>query len=318
MNVLKVGWIIFLVVLVTALMGGYRVYKRQDSAFGKHDKNQQELEKMKKEEQHKGEWEIEKKKDIETLKELAKHHGKWWFLHDIEDELGEEFNPRFLGIGKIKVQDQQDYIYISRHLDIEASYPELIKLFENLERERGFSVEDLKISAGSNAGDGRHLASFTLSSLEIKKKFLDELLEIEEKKKERKQLAESLILTPPWRDDQLLIVKLNESDPFVKEDAAKFFTIASSGGIGLPAVVAPIDLSPRYRLEGIIDFPKYRLVIIGPDYILKEGDWLEDMQVESIENQKVTLRQGEQEYFLAIPGFMDLGDGIKIKGVSEK
>lgn len=325
MNILKVGWIIFLVVLSVAVAGGYSVYNKQKLALQKHGKNQEELKKLEEKEKNKGTLDAEKDKDIETLKELSKQHGKWWFLHDIEDELGVEFKPLFISIGKVKLRDMRDYLYISRQMNIEATYPELIKLFENLEREKGFSVEDLKIQAHSPAQAGRHQVSFTLSSLEIKKKFLDELLEVEGKGKEKEkedlgQFAESLILSPPWGDEQMLIVKLDKDDPFVREDVSKLLTYSpdSDSDSDIPAVVAPIDLSSRYRLEGIINFPLYRLAIIGPDYLLKEGDWLEDLQVQSIDKQKITFKQGDQEYFLPVPGFMNAGVGIRIEEVSEE
>ncbi len=323
MNTLKLGWLILLVLALVAAGGSYNLYQEQTVKMDKNQANREEVEKLQEEQTHKVEWEADKAKDIETLRELAKSQGKWWFLHDIEEEMGTEFVPYFRIIGELKVEDQQDYIYISRNLEVEASYAELIRLFENLERELGFSIENLKITSGTARGDkDRHLATFVLSSLEIKKRFLDELLNIKQESKQVKLTMASLLLTPPWTADQTLALKIDTVDPFIKQDALAMFTVPTGTNketeMGMPAILPPIDLSPRFRLEGIIKFPNTYVAIIGPDYIMQEGDWLENMLVEDIDARRVTLKEGEQEYFLAIPGFGIQDSGITIGGIPKE
>ncbi len=311
MNTLKLGWLIFLMLLLVLTGGGYSLYRKQAEAMRKNQANREEIERLQEEQTHKVDWETEKSKDIGVLRELAKYQGKWWFLHDIEEELGTEFIPLFRTIGELKIEDRRDYTYISRKLKVEASYAELIRLFENLERERGFSIENLKITSGAARSDtGRHLATFVLSSLEIKKKFLDELLAIKPEARQGTLPVESLLLAPPWTDEQMLALKIDTIDPFVKQDVLA--TLATPGE-AVPAILPPIDLSPRFRLEGIIKFPQNYIAIIGPDYIVKAGDWLENMQIEDINARRVTLIEGEQEYFMAIPGFATQENEIKIE-----
>jgi hypothetical protein len=315
MNILKAGWIVFLMLLIGAAGGGYYLYREQSLTMRKHIANKRQIERLEKEQKQEVEWKLEEKRDIETLKKLAKKHDKWWFLHDIEEELGGEFRPLFRSIGQMKVEEGQDYLHVSRKVEVEATYPELIRLLENLERERGFSIEGLKISASSNDAE-RHNAKFTLSCVEVKKGFLDELLDIEEKKETVSPPTESLVLSPPWDKEQMLVLKTQTIDPFIKLDRERL-----RGGPEAPAILPPIDLSSKYRLEGIISFPQYRLAIIGPDYLLKEGDWLDNMQVIKIDDQRVSLKEGEQEYFLAIPGFAAAENEagvIKIEGIPQE
>ena len=101
MNIIKVGWILFLGLLIGAVVGGYHIYRQQTLTMHKHISNKEEIKRLEKEQSQEIDWEPEKQKDIETLKKLAKQQGKWWFLHDIEDELGEEFKPLFRSIGEI-------------------------------------------------------------------------------------------------------------------------------------------------------------------------------------------------------------------------
>jgi hypothetical protein len=277
-----------------------------------HLENKEKMKKLEEEESKKLEWKAEEEKDIETLKNLAKKQGKWWFLHDIEEELGAEFKPLFRSIGQMKMEDKNDYLYVSRKIQLEASYPEIIKLFENLEKERGFSIEELKIRSSPNNPE-RHEASFTLSCVEIKKGFLSELTAMEGKEEEVPLFVDSLLLPPPWDEKQLLVLETEGIDPFVELEEVKKAVVPEG-----PVILPPIDISSKYRLEGIVSFPQYRIAIIGPDYILREGDWLDNMQITSINNHRITLMEGEQEYFMNIPGFATLGDKIKMEPTPEE
>jgi hypothetical protein len=311
MNLLKTWWIVFLVLLSIFIVGGYHLYSQQTEKMQKHKQNKEMIKKLEESQEEDTVLKTEEKKDIETLKSLAKQHGKWWFLHDIEDELGDEFKPLFRSIGQMKLEDKADYLYISRKVELEASYNELIRLFENLERERGFSIEELKISALPGNPE-RHHVSFTLSSVEIKKGFINELVGLEEKEEDLNLQVESLVLAPNWDSKQMLALENETIDPFVRQPRIKIVARSET-----PEILPPIDLSSKYRLEGIVDFPQYRIAIIGPDYILKEGDWLDNMQVVSIDDRRITLMDGEQEYFMSISGFATDTNRIKIDTMPE-
>jgi len=311
MNILKVGWLIFLILLVAAGGGGYYLYHQQTLQMQRHLANIAEISRYEAEQSTAMEKELEYKEDLQMLENLAKGHDKWWFLQDIEEVLGQEFQPLFRSIGSLKVEDKADYVRISRAIKVEASYPELIRLLEELEKKRGFAIEQLKIVQNPN-NPGQHKAQFVLSSIEIKKGFFDQLRDLEGKKEVAATTnimpTESLIVPPPWKEGQKLVLREEFTDPFVKYEEEKVIEVVT----GEPEVLEPIDLSATYRLEGIVQFPQYRVAIVSPNYILREGDWLEDKQITSITESKVVLHKGEQEYYLTIPGFTSDSESIKI------
>ncbi len=317
-NLLRAGWVLFFILFVWITGTAIYNYRKQSVTMQTHLENKEKIVKLENEQKMKAEWKAEEKKDIEKLKKLAREHGRWWFLHDIEEQLGPQFKPLFESIGPMKLTNERDYVYMSRNIVIEGTYPEIIKLFGNLEKDRGFSIEELSISKLGMRGDEFNLeqinkASFILSSVEVKKDFMDELVGLERKQYLGDSFRmESLLLPALWNESEALVLKYLRKDPFAMPSGNTVQAVKDK-----VSILPPIDLSARYRLEGIVNFPLYKLAIIGPDYILKEGDWLEDKQVISISEEKITFKAGKQEYFLSVPAFDSDSEQIKTDTLPE-
>ncbi len=301
MNLFKIAWIVFLVLFMGGTGFGFHLYQEQEHTLSKHKKNKQDIIGLKLQAEKSLEQEFAEKEEIEALQDIGKGYNKWWFLQDIEETLGKQYTPLFTSVGPAKIQEKQDYRRLSRQIEVEGGYSELVELLENLEKEKGFSIEKLSIRQ-SRTVPGKQTASFTLSGVEIKEGIFEQLKDLDGKTEEKKVKfsAESLIIATSWKRNERLIVMEVLSDPFLPPlpEAVK-----TKVRVKAPE---PINLARlgKYKLEGILDFPDFRVAIISPNSILRAGDWLDTKEIISIGKRKVILREGRQEYYLVIPGYM--------------
>ena len=302
MNVLKAAWIILLLVGISLSGYGYHLYSKQSEELAQYAQNTKLVESYQEHGALSLERELEEKEDIKTLKKLAQEREKWWFLQDIEENLGDKLRPMFKNIGPVTVVDHEDYLEMSRELEVSASYQELIQLFEELEKERGFTIGRLRINRDTQDIE-RQVAQFVLTTIEVKRSFFDQLRNMGADIEGTSQMAlvsESLIIDPTWQEREKLRLKEEAVDPFISYEDRQIL-LARQPVVAEEKVMVPINLSSQYRLQGIVQFSKYLVAIISPDHILREGDKLDKKQVVSITRQKVTLIEGPQEYYIDLP-----------------
>ncbi len=309
MRPVKAGWLIFLTLLSFGLGTGYYLYSRQAVRLERHAANMREIKELQKKQAKLMVVPAKNEEEGEVLKLLATKKGDLWFMEDIEEQLGTNFPPTFLMIGPLKRKDKKNHIRFSRQLSLETSFPDLINLLDILETKRGFTVSQLQITPNLGKA-GRHRVNFWLSCLQIKESFLSQLGLDNPSNYRGTTAVASLLLDPPWQPGQKIKLAGKLSDPFkkfvpkkpvpVKKKLAKKTKQPKK-----PNVLPPIDLVGKYTLQGVVKLGGKQMVLIAPDHVLEEGDWLGEKQLVKIEKGKVTLKQGKQKYFLTLPGSVE-------------
>ncbi len=318
MRPVKAGWLLFLILTIILAATGYNHYKKQTEKLERYEANVREVKKLH-EQQAKlikatTKTDEVKKAEEKVLKLLAEEKGDLWFLEDVEDRLGKSFSPTFVLIGPLHSENKGNHLRFQRQISLEATYPEMIKLLNELEKKRGFTVSKLRISQNKKAAASlskkkkgktpkiRHRVEFLLSCIKIKESFLTQL-GLQAPVSAKEDYVESLLLAVPWKPGAKLKFGNMFNDPFVTVKKKEKRRKKASG----PKIFPPIDLAGQYTLQGIIKVAGRRLALISPDLVLEAGDLLDNKKLDKIEAGQILLHEGKQKYFLQLPGDFDFG-----------
>ncbi|MBI5787561.1 MAG: hypothetical protein HZA78_01720 [Candidatus Schekmanbacteria bacterium] len=305
----KLGWSIFFILTLASLGLSYYSYGKQTDLLVRHEENLQNIKGLKEKQAKLAEFQPKTQEELELAKILAEQQGDLWFLEDIEELLGEKYFPTFVLIGPLTQEAKENHIVYSRQMSLNATFPEVELLFMELESKRGFAISGLKLDAGTTTaninenGQQRHHVDFKLSCVKIKESFLTELgLPTVHNDQQIDAQVVSLLMDIPWGEGQKLDLDNEVKDPFivyVRPVPKQIKTESTS--------YEPKDLSGQYTLQGIATIGGKKMAIISPDRVLEVGDLLDHKKIAKIEDARIVLKEGRQEYFIKLPGGTEFG-----------
>ncbi len=199
---------------------------------------------------------------------------------------------RLVSIEPMQNDSSQHLRRVSRKVAIEADYPDMMRFLHQLEKTHRFLIENLLVQASE--GSSAHRAEFILTSVQLED--LDcnvKSLNVNPRKKGGASSVNLPILVQAVEAHDGLKLSTHLRDPFTTKRRNTFWAENSRS----------VDISTRYRLTGIINFPGKRLAVIESNdktFVVKEGDLIEGGQVKAIEKDEILLISGQRRYSLKV------------------
>jgi Tfp pilus assembly protein PilO len=199
------------------------------------------------------------------------------------NRMGDEMNIRFVTIKPLDEAEAAGYRQYPFLIETKAGYPELVNFVNRIENGMRLSLNNLRIEPDPK-DDSLHRLQFELSIFE-----LNDDLDFEPG-------VSTETVSPLSKTMELVAV---DRDPF---SAKKATQVAQLPKPPKPAKhVTKKRKLPRLDLMGIMEIAGKRVAIIN-DRIVRPGEVIHKQKVERIENDRVIITHGDEEYMLFLKG----------------